>query len=53
LKWNGQQLELMGLKPDKTISGQKVLKYLALWETSGGKLFVSDTVRKEMEREMN
>ena len=53
LKWNGQQLELMGLKPDKTISGQKVLKYLALWETSGGKLFVSDTVRKEMQRGMN
>ncbi len=50
LKWNGEQLELMGLKPDQSPAGQKVFKYLALWETSGGKLFVPDAVRREMER---
>jgi hypothetical protein len=49
LKWEGQQLELMGLKYSHNEAGQKTLKYLALWETTGGKLFVSDKVRKEMD----
>ena len=52
LKWEGQQLELMGLKYNKTEPEQKTLKYLALWETTGGKLFVSDKIRKEMGRIM-
>ena len=49
LKWEGQQLELMGLKYSKSEANQKTLKYLALWETTGGKLFVTDKIRKEME----
>jgi len=48
LKWEGQQLELMGLKSDKKETHQKTLKYLALWETTGGKLFVPDQIRQEM-----
>lgn len=50
LKWEGQQLELMGLKFNKTEPEQKSLKYLALWETTGGKLFVPDVIRKEIGR---
>jgi len=52
LKWEGQQLELMGLKYNKNEANQKTLKYLALWETTGGKLYVTDEIRKEMERLM-
>jgi hypothetical protein len=52
LKWEGQQLELMGLKYGQTEAEQKTLKYLALWETTGGKLFVPDEIRKEMGRIM-
>jgi hypothetical protein len=52
LKWGGQQLELTGLKYNNTDAEQKTLKYLALWETTGGKLFVSDDIRKEMGRIM-
>jgi hypothetical protein len=52
LKWEGQQLELMGLKYSNDKAGQKTLKYLALWVTTGGKLFVSDKVRQEMENFM-
>ena len=52
LKWEGQQLELMGLKYNKNEATQKTLKYLALWETTGGKLYVTDEIRKEMERIM-
>jgi len=50
LKWEGQQLELMGLKYHGKDAEQKTLKYLALWETTGGKLFVPDEIRKEMGR---
>jgi hypothetical protein len=50
LKWEGQQLELMGLKYNKSEAEQKTLKFLALWETTGGKLFVPDEIRKEMGR---
>ena len=50
LKWEGQQLELMGLKYNKTEPEQKSLKFLALWETTGGRLFVPDGIRKEMGR---
>ena len=48
LKWEGQQLELMGLKYNNTPANQKTLKYLALWETTGGKLFVTDEIRQKM-----
>jgi hypothetical protein len=49
LKWEGQQLELMGLKYTNNAATHKMLKYLALWETMGGKLFVTDQIRQKME----
>jgi len=52
LKWEGQQLELMGLEPKKSEAGQKTLKYLALWEATGGKLFVTDQMRQAMKKLM-
>lgn len=52
MEWEGKQLELMGLRYNKKNADQKALKYLALWETMGGKLFISDDVRKEIERAM-
>ncbi|MGD9362640.1 MAG: hypothetical protein PVH85_27495 [Desulfobacterales bacterium] len=52
MEWKGNQLELMGLNYHKKKPDPKALKYLALWETMGGKLFVSEGVRKEMERVM-
>jgi len=52
MEWKGNQLELMGLNYHKKKPDQRALKYLALWETMGGKLFVSEGVRKEMERVM-
>jgi hypothetical protein len=52
MKWNGKQLELMGLKYDSENADKKALKYLALWETTGGKLYVTDDVRKVMQRVM-
>jgi len=52
MDWEGNQLELMGLRYNKKNADPKALKYLALWETMGGKLFISDDVRKEMERVM-
>lgn len=52
LKWDGHQLELMGLEYNKNEAGQKTLKYLARWETSGGKLFVTDNIRQKIERLM-
>jgi len=48
LKWEGQQLELMGLKYTEDDATRKTLKYLALWETTGGKLFVTDQVRQKI-----
>ncbi|MEE4263216.1 MAG: hypothetical protein V2I56_11035 [Desulfobacteraceae bacterium] len=52
MEWKGNQLELMGLHYDKVKTEGRILKYLALWETMGGKLFVSDDIRNEMERMM-
>ncbi|MGD8264555.1 MAG: hypothetical protein PVJ22_19480, partial [Desulfobacterales bacterium] len=46
LNWKGQQLELMGLKSGTT---RNSLKQLVLWERSGGKLYVSEDIRKEMQ----
>ena len=51
-EWKGNQLELMGLNYEKLKPNQRALKYLVLWETMGGKLFVSEDVRNEMERLM-
>jgi hypothetical protein len=39
----------MGLKYNKNEANQKTLKYLALWETTGGKLFVTDKIRQKMD----
>jgi hypothetical protein len=50
MEWEGKQLELMGLQYNSNNTDHKALKYLALWETMGGKLFISSTVRKEIER---
>ncbi len=52
LKWEGQQLELMGLEYNGTEAERKMLKYLALWETTGGKLFVSEKIRRELKQLM-
>jgi hypothetical protein len=50
MEWKGNQLELMGLQYEKVKPDQRTLKYLALWETMGGKLFVPDDIRDEMNR---
>ena len=50
MEWEGKQLELMGLRYDSKKADEKALKYLSLWETMGGKLFLSDGVRKEIKR---
>jgi hypothetical protein len=42
--WKGRQLELMGLR--KTAW----MEHLARWEASGGKLYVPDGIRKELEK---
>jgi len=52
MEWKGNQLELMGLHYEKAKPDQRILKYLALWETMGGKLFVPDDIRNEMEQVM-
>ena len=51
-EWQGNQLELMGLNLENSKPDKRTLKYLALWETMGGKLFVSDDIRNEMARVM-
>lgn len=48
--WEGQQLELMGLDIRPAQSDPKTLKFLALWEAAGGKLFVPDEIRETMKR---
>jgi hypothetical protein len=50
MEWEGNQLELMGLGYNKRNTNKKTLKYLALWQTMGGKLFVADDLRQEIER---
>ncbi len=52
MEWKGNQLELMGLNYATAKPDRKALKYLALWETMGGKVFVSDDVRKQMQQMM-
>ena len=50
MEWEGNQLELMGLGYNKRNVDQKTLKYLALWEAMGGKLFIPDDLRQEIKR---
>jgi hypothetical protein len=50
MEWDGNQLELMGLGYNKKNVDQKTLKYLALWEAMGGKLFIADDLRQEIKR---
>ena len=50
MEWEGNQLELMGLGDNKKNVDPKTLKYLALWQAMGGKLFVADDLRQEIER---
>ncbi len=52
LKWEGQQLELMGLNTFNKEFDQKALKFLTLWEATGGKLFVSDEIREAMKNKL-
>jgi hypothetical protein len=52
MEWKGNQLELMGLNYHQKKPDHRALKFLALWETMGGKLFVSEGVRKQMARVM-
>jgi hypothetical protein len=52
MEWKGSQLELMGLNYHQKKPDHRALKFLALWETMGGKLFVSEGVRKQMARVM-
>jgi hypothetical protein len=49
LKWGGHQLELMGLQYAEDFPGRIALKYLARWERAGGKLFVTQSVRKKID----
>jgi hypothetical protein len=42
----------MGLDYNSKDADKNGLKYLALWETMGGKLFIPDDVRKKMKRLM-
>jgi len=52
LKWQGTQLELMGLEPSHDIGQLAGIKALAQWEESGGKLYVPDDIRKQIEHVM-
>ena len=49
LQWEGQQLELMGLQYVEGFPEKIAVEYLAQWERSGGKLFVTKSVRKKID----
>jgi hypothetical protein len=49
LQWEGNQLELMGLRYSGGSDEKIGFKYLAQWERSGGKLFVPKTIRKKID----
>jgi hypothetical protein len=51
-KWEGQQLELMGLEYNKSKPHKKTMKYLALWESAGKKLYVPEQIRPKMVNSM-
>ena len=44
--WKGRTLELMGLSPESMGQEDLVLKHLAQWQRSGGKLFVPERIRR-------
>jgi len=44
--WKGRTLELMGLSPESMELEALVLKHLAQWQRSGGKLFVPEGIRR-------
>ena len=44
--WRGRTLELMGLSPESMELEALVLKHLAQWQRSGGKLFVPERIRR-------
>jgi hypothetical protein len=44
--WKGRTLELMGLSPESMELESLVLKHLAQWQRSGGKLFVPERIRR-------
>jgi len=44
--WKGRTLELMGLSPESMELEALVLKHLAQWQRSGGKLFVPERIRR-------
>jgi hypothetical protein len=44
--WKGRTLELMGLSPESMELEVLVLKHLAQWQRSGGKLFVPERIRR-------
>ena len=50
LSWKGRQLELMGLTGHAKRGNLIGLQQLADWEKSGGKLFVPENIRAEMDR---
>lgn len=50
LAWEGRQLELMGLEYDPRLPQQIGLQQLARWEKSGGKLFVPEIIRAEINK---
>jgi hypothetical protein len=43
--WRGRTLELMGLSPESIGQEDLVLKHLAQWQRSGGKLFLPERIR--------
>ena len=52
LKWEGQQLELMGLEFNKSKPNKKTMKYLALWASTGRKLYVPEQIRQKIVEKM-
>ena len=50
LSWQGRQLELMGLVYNQEKMDRIGLQQLFDWEKSGGKLFVPENIRVEMDR---
>ena len=50
LSWHGRQLELMGLVYNPEKMDRIGLQQLSDWEKSGGKLFVPENIRMEMNR---
>jgi hypothetical protein len=49
LTWKGRQIELMGLRGKAKNLEDTGLAYLAQWEKSGGKMFVTDSIREKVQ----